>query len=58
MVLLCTMRKMVLIVKSYIYVNDELNGMSKHFDDDGDLLVEGLYKNGKKARYLEVLQQW
>lgn len=38
------------LVKEYIYENGELHGLSKHYDDfTGDILLEGIYKRGKKA---------
>ena len=36
------------LLKQFIYLNDELNGLSKFFNSNGELIAEGYYKNGKK----------
>ena len=38
------------LIKEYMYEDGELHGWSKHYDDlTGKVLVEGMYKKGKKA---------
>jgi len=37
-----------IVLKEFIYVNDELHGVSKVYTPKGELLVDGQYKRGKK----------
>ncbi|MBT8260456.1 MAG: toxin-antitoxin system YwqK family antitoxin [Flavobacteriaceae bacterium] len=36
------------LIKKYLYINDILHGFAQHFDAQGNKLVEGDYKKGKK----------
>lgn len=37
------------VLKSFVYENDELHGIAKTYNGKGELLVEGRYKRGKKT---------
>ena len=36
------------VVKKYVYENNQLHGKALHYDDDGNLIVEGQFKRDKK----------
>ena len=36
------------VLKHFIYTNDELHGVSKYYNPKAELITEGRYKNGKK----------
>ena len=36
------------VLKEFLYENDELHGLSKYYDSNGQLIAEGVYKRGQK----------